>query len=83
MEAQGVISKVERPTQWCAGMVIVSKKTGGVRICVDLKPLNRCVLREHHPLPKVDEVLAQLTGATMFTKLNANSGCHCLQVTEN
>ena len=67
IEAQGVISKVQQPTQWCAGMVIVSKKSGGVRVCVDLKPLNRCVLREHHPLPKVDKVLAQLTGATMFT----------------
>ena len=74
MEAQGVISKVQKPTQWCAGMVIVSKKSGGVRVCVDLKPLNRCVLREYHPLPKVDEVLAQLTGATMFSKLDANSG---------
>ena len=74
MEAQGVISKVQQPTQWCAGMVIVSKKSGGVRVCVDLKPLNRCVLREYHPLPKVDKVLAQLTGATMFSKLDANSG---------
>ena len=74
MEAQGVISKVQNPTQWCAGMVIVPKKSGGVRVCVDLKPLNRCVLREYHPQPKVDEVLAQLTGAVMFSKLDANSG---------
>ena len=54
-------------------MVIVPKKSGGVRVSVDLKPLNRCVLREYHPLPKVDEVLAQLTGAVMFSKLDANS----------
>ena len=74
MKAQGVISKVQNPTQWCAGKVIVPKKSGGVRVCVDLKPLNRCVLREYHPLPKVDEVLAQLTGAVMFSKLDANSG---------
>ena len=74
MEAQGVISKVQQPTPWCAGMVVVKKKNGGVRICVDLKPLNRCVLREHHPLPKVNDILGQLTGATMFTKLDANSG---------
>ena len=59
MEAQGVISRVQQPTPWCAGMVIVNKKNGGVRICVDLKPLNHCVLKEHHPLPKVDEVLAE------------------------
>ena len=74
MEAQGVISKVQQLTPWCAGMVVVKKKSGGVRICVDLKPLNKCVLRERHPLPRVDDTLAQLTGATTFSKLDANSG---------
>ena len=39
MEAQGVISKVQQPTPWCAGMVVV-KKNRGVRICIDLKPFN-------------------------------------------
>ena len=59
---------------WCAGMVVVPKKSGEVRICVDLKPLNSNVLREVHPLPAVDETLAQLAGAVVFSKLDANSG---------
>ena len=74
MEEMGVISKVDEPTPWCAGMVVVPKKSGKVRICVDLKPLNESVLREVHPLPKVDETLAQLSGAKVFSKLDANSG---------
>jgi len=74
MEKLGVISKVDKPTLWCAGMVVVPKKSGDVRICVDLKPLNESVLRETHPLPGVDETLAQLTGATVMSKLDANSG---------
>ena len=74
MEADGVISKVSQPTPWCAGMVVVPKKNGRVRICVDLKPLNQSVLREVHPLPKVDETLARLSGAKVFSKLDANSG---------
>ena len=74
MEAQGVISKVQQPTPWSAGMVVVKKKNGGVRICIDLKPLNRYVLRKHHPLLKVDDILVQLTGVTVFSKLDANSG---------
>ena len=74
MEKAGVISKVTEPTEWCAGMVVVPKKSGNVRICVDLKPLNQSVLREVHPLPKVDETLAQLAGAKVFSKLDANSG---------
>ena len=74
METMGVISKVSEPTCWCAGMVVVKKKSGSVRICVDLKPLNENVLREVHPIPKVDEALAQLSGAAVFSKLDANSG---------
>ena len=74
MEAQGVISKVQQPNPWCTGLVVVKKKNGGVRIYIDLKPLNQYILREHHPLPKVDDILGQLTGATVFSKLDANSG---------
>lgn len=46
MERLGVISRVQEPTDWCAPMIVVQKKTGGVRICVDLTELNRFVLRE-------------------------------------
>ena len=74
MEALGVIAKVNEPTEWCAGMVVVPKKSGAIRICVDFRPLNESVLREVHPLPKVEDTLAKLTGATIFSKLNANLG---------
>ena len=74
MEATGVISKVSQPTDWCAEMVVVQKKSGNVRICVDMKPLNKHVLREIHPMPHVDDTLAQLAGARIFSKLDANSG---------
>ena len=74
METLGVIQRVSQPTPWCAGMVVLPKKSGAIRICVDLKPLNESVLREVHPIPKVDDILAQLTGAKLFSKLDANSG---------
>ena len=74
MESLGVISRAVQPTQWCAGMVVVLKKSGSVRICVDFRRLNESVLREIHPLPKVDNTLAQLAGATVFSKIDANSG---------
>ena len=74
METMGIISRVDEPTPWCAGMVVVPKKSGAIRICVDLKPLNESVLREVHLLPIVNDTLSQLKGATIFTKLDANSG---------
>ena len=63
MASIGVISKVDEPTPWYAGMVVVPKKNGAIRICVDLKPLNENALREVHPLPKV-------AGAQVFSKLD-------------
>ena len=74
MESLGVIKKVEEPTDWCAGMVVVPKENGKVRICVNLAKLNQSVKGELHPLPAVDQVLAQLAGAKVMSKLDANSG---------
>lgn len=74
MEKLGVIVPVEEPTEWCSGMVVVPKPNGQVRICVDLTKLNESVKRERHPLQAVDQTLAQLAGAKVFTKLDANSG---------
>ena len=54
MEEMGVISRVEQPTDWCAGMVTVPKPDKEeVRICVDLTKLNEPVKRERHMLPSV------------------------------
>lgn len=69
-----IISKVDEPTEWCAGMVVVPKAKGKVRICVDLTKLDESILSEYHPLPSVDHTLAQLAGATIFSKLDVNSG---------
>ena len=55
-------------------MVVVPKKHGSVHIHIDLKPLNQSVLRELQLLPKVDETLARLSGAKVFSNLDANSG---------
>ena len=83
MEKAGVISKVTEPTPWCAGMVVVPKQGGAVRVCVDLKGLNENVLRETHPIPGVDDTLAQLTGATVFSKVDANSGFWQIPLSED
>ena len=74
MELMGVVSRVREPTEWCAGMVVVPKTDSSVRICVDLTRLNESVRRERHPLPAVEQTLAQLAGVRVFSKLDANSG---------
>ncbi|UYV63703.1 K02A2.6-like [Cordylochernes scorpioides] len=64
-----------QPTDWCAPMVIVPKPSSNdLRICVDLTALNKFVKREHYPIPSVEYTLAQMGGAKLFSKLDANSG---------
>ena len=79
----GVISPVDHPTDWCAPMVVTLKSNGKVRVCVDLSKLNEFVKRENHPLPAVDTTLGRLAGSTVFTKLNANSGCWQIKLAWN
>ena len=74
MESLGVISKQTEPTKWCSGIVVVPKSNDQVRICVDLTQLNESVYRERHVLPTVEQVLAHISGARYFSKLDANSG---------
>ena len=73
MESMGIISKVDEPSPWYTGMVVVPKKSGEY-VYVNLKRLHESVLREVHSLPNVDKTIAQLTSAKCCSKLDANSG---------
>uniref|UniRef100_A0A3B3XMK2 ribonuclease H n=1 Tax=Poecilia mexicana TaxID=48701 RepID=A0A3B3XMK2_9TELE len=71
----GVIQPISDPTEWCAPMVPVPKKNKEqIRICVDLKELNKAVKREKYVLPTVDDILPKLAGAKVFSLLDAASG---------
>ena len=82
MEELGVISKIDEPTDWCSGMVVVPKANGDVRICVDLTKLNESVCRERHIMPSVELTLGQLGEAKVFSKLDANSGFWQIKLAE-
>jgi len=85
METMGVISKVTKPTPWCAGLVVVPKAVSKekLRLCVDLTSLNQWVKRERHILPAVDDTLAAFLGAKVFSKLDATSGFWQILLTED
>ena len=74
MEKTGVIFRVDQPTDWCVGMVVVPKPNGKIRICVDLSRLNDSVKRENFPLPRIDQSLGLLAGAKWFSKIDLNLG---------
>lgn len=82
MEKKGVIEKIEKPTEWCAPMVVVGKANGKVRICTDFTELNKSVIRERQMLPSVDETLAQLKQSKFFSKLDCSNGFWQIELDE-
>ena len=74
MTEQGIIAPVIAPTPWVSSLVVVPKKNGMLRLCLDPKDLNKAVQREHYPLPTIEDVATRLHGAKVFTKLDVRSG---------
>ena len=71
----GIIEEVTEPTDWCAPMVPAPKRNKDeVRVCVDLKRLNKGVKRERYILPTLDDITPKLAGAKVFSTLDASSG---------
>ncbi|KAK3738934.1 hypothetical protein RRG08_006501 [Elysia crispata] len=67
---RGILQRVTEPTDWVSLMDIVEKKNGSLRICIDPRPLNKALKREHYKLPTLDDVLPKFREAKMFTKLD-------------
>ncbi|XP_059046957.1 uncharacterized protein LOC131842442 [Achroia grisella] len=80
MMDMGVIRKVSHPTPWVNSLVIVAKKNGGIRLCLDPRPLNTAIQRAHFQLPTVTELATKLKGAKYFSVLDANSGFWAIQL---
>lgn len=76
LESDGVIRRIDNPTPWCSGLVVVPKPSGAYRLCVDLTRLICAVLRERHILPTVEQVLGLLGDVTVFSKLDATASFH-------
>lgn len=74
MVKQGVITPISEPTEWVSSMVATHKKdTDKIRVCIDPRDLNEAIMRPHHPMRAVEEVAAQMSGATVFSVLDAKS----------
>ena len=75
MESVGVIKKVDEPTDWVNSLVVFEKpKSKKLRICLDPRPLNKAIRREHFQLPTLEDITTWLSGARIFSKLDANHG---------
>ena len=60
--------------EWVSPLVIVPKKSGKWRVCVDYRALNKAMQKDHFPLPFIDQVLDNLSRKKKFSFLDGFSG---------
>lgn len=65
---------------WGAPVLFVRKKDGSMRLCIDYGQLNQMTQKNKYPLPRVDDLLDQLQGASVFSKSDLRSGYHQIRV---
>ena len=83
LEEMDIIETITGPTPWVSPIVCVPKKNKNeVRVCVDMREANNAIGREKHPMPTLDDLIADLNGATVFTKLDMTLAYHQLELDE-
>jgi hypothetical protein len=63
-------------------VLFVKKKDGTLGMCIDYRELNKVTIKNKYPLPRIDDLLDQLQGASVFSKIDLQSGYHQVIVKE-
>ena len=82
VEQQGIIEKVNGRTPWVSPIVVAPKPKNPdeIRMCIDMMLPNRAIQRERHITPTVDDLIHDLNGSRVFSKLDLKSGYHQLEL---
>ena len=79
----GIIEEVpEGPTGWVSPLVVIPKADGDIRICVDMRSANQAIVREREPIPTIEEVLQDLNGSTVFSRVDLKWRFHQISLAE-
>ncbi|GJW70976.1 putative reverse transcriptase domain-containing protein [Tanacetum coccineum] len=67
---------------WGSLVLFVKKKDGSFRMCIDYRKLNKLTMKNRYPLLRIDDLIDQLQGSSIYSKIDLRSGYHQLRVRE-
>jgi hypothetical protein len=65
---------------WGSPVLFIKKKDGTLRLCIDFRQLNKVIVKNKHPLPRIDDLFDQLKDAKIFLKIDLRSGYHQVRI---
>ena len=77
-----IIEPVFGPTEWVSRIVTPPKPNDPtkIRLCIDMRNANKAILRTRHPTPTIEDLIHDINGATVFSKLDLTAGYHQLEL---
>jgi hypothetical protein len=81
LQSKGFIHPSSSP--WGVPVLLVEKKDGTQRMCLDYRSLNEVTIKNKYPLPWIEDLFDQLKGASVFSKIDLRSGYHQLKIRES
>lgn len=80
---KGIVSYVEKPTDWLNNIVIIEKPDKSLRLCLDPQHLNKNIVEENYPIPTLDEITPRLLNKSFYTVLDLKDGFWQIELTNS
>lgn len=67
-------------SSWGMTILFVKKNDGSTRMCIDYHQLNKVMIKNKYPLPRIEDLFDQLSGASIFSKIDLRSGYYQIKI---